>query len=205
MPRVDELYLIAGLGNPGREYERTRHNAGFLVAERLAADQRAAWSTEDRFQARVCRIRLSGCTVLLCEPLTYMNASGEAVGRVLKYYRVPVDRLLVVVDDADLPLGEIRLRGSGSSGGHHGLESVESHIGTRDYARLRVGIGRRSDGRRDIAGYVLGRFGSDEEPVLERVLVRCARQIECWATRGVAVAMSQFNGTVSPDNTKATE
>lgn len=202
---MDELYLIAGLGNPGREYERTRHNAGFLVAERLVAERHGAWKAEERFQARVCRIRLSDRSVLVCEPLTYMNASGEAVGRLLNYYRVPVSRLLVVVDDADLPLGEIRLRGSGSSGGHHGLESVEKHVGTRDYARLRVGIGRRGDGRRDIAGYVLGRFAAEDEPVLEQVLARSARQVECWATRGVAVAMSQFNGTVSPDNTKATE
>jgi len=202
---VEDLYLIIGLGNPGRDYERTRHNAGFMLVERLASAHRWSWSQEDRFHARAARGRAHGKTVLLCQPLTFMNASGESVARVQKYFKVPCDRMLVVVDDADLPLGEIRLRPSGSSGGHHGLESIEQHLSTREYPRLRVGIGRRDPVRRDIAGHVLGRFDADEVPVFERVLERCQNQVECWLARGLAVAMSQFNGAVSPDNTKARE
>ena len=202
---MEELYLIAGLGNPGREYERTRHNAGFLVTDRLAELRRASWSVEERLNARLARATVRDRRLLLCEPLTFMNASGESVSRVAKYFRVPPERLMVVVDDADLPLGQIRLRPGGSSGGHHGLESVEQHLGLRDYARLRVGIGRTADGRRDIAGHVLGKFSAAEEPVLDQVLSRCCQQLECWLRDGLAKAMNQFNGAVSPEQKKATE
>ncbi len=202
---MDELYLIAGLGNPGREYERTRHNAGFLVAERFAKLRRVSWSVEERLNARVARAQLDDRRLILCEPLTFMNASGEAVSRVLNYFRVSPARLMVVVDDADLPLGQLRLKPGGSSGGHHGLESVEQHLGLRDYARLRVGIGRTADGRRDIAGHVLGKFSAAEEPMLEQVLSRCCQQLECWLRDGLAKAMNQFNGALSPEPKKATE
>ena len=134
--------------------------------------------------------------VLLCEPQTYMNSSGEAVGAVVAFYRVPLAGLLVVVDDADLPLGEIRLRPGGSSGGHHGLESIEQHLGTREYARLRIGIGRQS-GAREITGYVLGRFSSTEAALVDRVLTVASDQAETWLEAGIQKAMSQFNGVVS--------
>jgi PTH1 family peptidyl-tRNA hydrolase len=192
---MENLYLIVGLGNPGGEYARTRHNAGFMVAERLAERWRAGWSLERKFNARLARADRDGRRVVLCEPQTYMNASGEAVGAVLTFFRAPVARLLVVVDDADLSLGQIRLRPGGSSGGHHGLESIERHLGTRDYARLRVGIGRR-DGAREITGYVLGRFDSTESVVLDKVLAAASDQAETWLEAGIQKAMSQFNGAV---------
>lgn len=195
---MDQLYLIAGLGNPGRDYERTRHNAGFLVVEKLCEQLRGSWVAEKRFTARLARVNLGVSQVLLCEPLTFMNVSGEAVGKLISYFRIPLERFITVVDDADLPLGQIRLRPGGSSGGHHGLDSIESHLGSRDYARLRVGIGRTADGRRDIANHVLGKFGADEESVLGKVQDRCCRQLECWVTEGIGKAMSQFNGTVGP-------
>src|SRR5262245_11453210 len=138
---MEQLHLIVGLGNPGAEYAKTRHNAGFLVAERLAERWHAGWAYEKQFNARVAKAEQDGKPVLLCEPQTYMNSSGEAVAAVVSFYRAAKERLLVVVDDADLPLGEIRLRPGGSSGGHHGLESIEQHLGTREFARLRVGIG----------------------------------------------------------------
>src|SRR5881394_3952935 len=116
-PRMENVYLIVGLGNPGSEYARTRHNAGFLVTARLGERQRASWSYERKFEARLARFQEASGTVLLCQPQTYMNSSGEAVGAVVGFYQVPLSRLLVVVDDADLPLGELRLRPSGSSGG----------------------------------------------------------------------------------------
>jgi len=194
---MDSLYLIVGLGNPGREYARTRHNAGFMVVERVAARRKAEWSFEPKFNARCARIELDGRKAVLGEPQTYMNSSGEAVAALAGFYKVPLSQLLVVVDDADLPLGEIRLRASGSSGGHHGLESVEQHLGTREYGRLRVGIGRQASTARAITGHVLGRFGSDELDLLEMVLDRAANQAECWLTAGVAKAMNQFNGAVT--------
>ena len=192
---MENLYLIVGLGNPGAEYARTRHNAGFLVADRLAERWRAGWTYEKRFNARLARAERDHRRVLLCEPQTYMNSSGEAVGAVGAYYQVPTARLLVVVDDADLPLGELRLRPGGSSGGHHGLESVEQHLGTRDYARLRIGIGRQS-GAREITGYVLGRFSSTEAALADRVLTAACDQVETWLAAGIQKAMSQFNGVV---------
>ncbi len=193
---MENLHLIVGLGNPGTEYARTRHNAGFLVLERLAERWRASWTYEKKFNARLARAERGERRVLLCQPQTYMNSSGEAVGAVLGFYRVPLAGLLVVVDDADLPLGEIRLRPGGSSGGHHGLESVEQHLGTCGYARLRVGIGRQS-GAREITGYVLGRFSSTETALADRVLTVASDQAETCLEAGIQKAMSQFNGVVS--------
>ena len=165
---MENVFLIVGLGNPGADYARTRHNAGFLLVEKLAAQWRAAWTNERKFQARVARAERNGSRVLLCQPQTYMNASGEAVAAVASFYRVPLARVLVVVDDADLALGEIRMRPSGGSGGHHGLESIERHLSSREYARQRIGIGRQN-GAREITGHVLGRFSSTESAVLDKI------------------------------------
>ncbi len=195
---MENLHLIVGLGNPGNEYSGTRHNAGFMVVERLAERWRAAWSSEKRFNARLARADRDSDRVLLCEPQTFMNASGEAVGAVAQFYRVPTEHLLVIVDDADLPVGEIRLRPGGSSGGHHGLESIEQRLGTREYARLRVGIGRQ-DGLREITNHVLGRFHSTETALLAKVLNSASDQAECWLDHGIQKAMSEFNGVVTDD------
>ena len=161
-------YLIAGLGNPGSEYERTRHNAGFMLVERLAERWRAEWRKERKFKAVV--------------PL-------------MRFYRVTPANLLVVVDDANLALGRLRLRNGGSSGGHHGLDSVESHAGSRDWSRLRLGIGRK-DGLREISGHVLGKFEEDELNVVSRVLEHAACQTECWLQDGAEQAMNRFNGPI---------
>jgi PTH1 family peptidyl-tRNA hydrolase len=192
---MEPLHLIVGLGNPGAEYAKTRHNAGFLLAERLAARWRAGWNYETKFNARIARADRNDVRVLLCEPQTYMNSSGEAVGSLADYFRVPPERLLVAVDDADLPLGELRLRASGSSGGHHGLESIEQRLGTRNFARQRIGIGRAA-GAREITDYVLGRFNSAEADAADRVLTAACDQAECWLSVGIQKAMSQFNGII---------
>ena len=194
---MEELHLIVGLGNPGAEYAKTRHNAGFMLVELLATRWRAAWNNEKKFQSKLAKTERHGKRLVLCEPQTFMNLSGEAVGALVKFYQLPLKQLIVAVDDADLPLGEIRLRPSGSSGGHHGLESIEQHLGSREYARLRIGIGRK-DAKRQIAGHVLGRLSKDELVVMEKVLVRAADQVECWLAHGLQKAMSQFNGTVEP-------
>ena len=177
---MENLYLIVGLGNPGADYARTRHNAGFLVVDRLAERWRAGWTYEKKFSTRLASVQRSDRRVLLCEPQTYMNSSGEAVGAVVAYYQA---------------LGELRLRPGGSSGGHHGLESIEQHLGTRDYARLRIGIGRQS-GAREITGYVLGRFSSTEATLADKVLTVASDQAEVWLEAGIQKAMSQFNGVV---------
>jgi PTH1 family peptidyl-tRNA hydrolase len=195
---MENWFLIVGLGNPGAEYAKTRHNAGFLLAERLAANWRADWKKERKFNARIaCGVR-QGRRVLLCQPQTFMNASGEAVGALMKFYQLPLKQLLVVVDDADLPLGEIRLRAGGSSGGHHGLESIEQHLGSREFARQRLGIGRQ-DGAREITDYVLSRFDRTEMALMKKVLDHAASQAECWLDEGITKAM-QLNGMVEELN-----
>ena len=192
---MEDLHLIVGLGNPGGEYAKTRHNAGFMLVELLATRWRAGWNNEKKFQSRMAKTERDGKRLVLCEPQTFMNLSGEAVGALVKFYQLPLKQLFVVVDDADLPLGEIRLRPSGSSGGHHGLESIEQHLGSREYARLRIGIGRQ-DSRREISGHVLGKLGKAEMVLMERVLARAADQVECWLAHGLQKAMSQFNGVI---------
>jgi PTH1 family peptidyl-tRNA hydrolase len=191
---MENLYLIAGLGNPGRQYAGTRHNIGFMLVAQLASRWRAPWVLEKRFRSRLARLEQDGKRIILCRPQTFMNASGGAVGALRGFYRVPDAQLLVVVDDADLPLGHIRLRADGSSGGHHGLESVEQQLGTRAYPRLRLGIGRRQDDGRQISDYVLGQFAAAERPAVDEVLDRAGRQVECWLNAGLKQAMNLFNG-----------
>src|SRR5271154_1375853 len=184
---MESMHLIVGLGNPGAEYAQTRHNAGFLLVEKLAARWRMEWTVERKFSSRIARGEARGKRVLLCQPQTFMNLSGEAVGEIAGFYQLPLERMVVAVDDADLPFGEIRLRPGGSSGGHHGLESIEQHLGSREFARLRIGIGRR-DGARQITGHVLGKFDAAESGALEKILERAADQLDCWLDAGLQKA-----------------
>ena len=195
---MENVFLIVGLGNPGSEYANTRHNAGFRAVESLADRWRVGWNLEKKFQARLAKAERDGRRVVLCEPLTFMNLSGEAVRAVMSFYRVPTGRLLVLVDDADLPFGEIRLRPRGSSGGHHGLDSVAQHVGGPDYARLKIGIGRKREGQRQIAGFVLSPFDAVEAGFVEKIMVRAADQAECWMVEGAEKAMNKFNGVAVP-------
>jgi PTH1 family peptidyl-tRNA hydrolase len=192
---MESLHLIVGLGNPGGDYALTRHNAGFMVVERLAQRWRARWELSRKFEARLADARVGSQRVVLCQPLTFMNASGECVRPLMDYRSILIERLLVSADDADLPLGELRLRPKGGTGGHHGLESLVQHLGGQEFARQRIGIGRRA-GAREITNHVLGRFGPDESEVLETVLQAAADQAESWLTAGVQKAMNQFNGSV---------
>jgi PTH1 family peptidyl-tRNA hydrolase len=200
---MDSVHLIVGLGNPGAKYVRTRHNIGFLLVEALAKRWGGGWREEQKFEARLALVMVGGQRVLLCQPLTFMNASGTAVRAVAEFYRIPTDRLLIVLDDADLPLGELRMRSSGGTGGHHGLESVEQCLGTRAYGRLRLGIGR-GPGLREITGHVLGRFAAGDQGVLDAVLERASGQVECWLRCGIQKAMNDFNGRVDLPENKGT-
>jgi PTH1 family peptidyl-tRNA hydrolase len=170
-----------------------------MVLDRLAERWGVAWRDEAKFEAGVGQTERDGKRLILCRPRTYMNASGEAVGGLARFYRVPPERILIAMDEADLVFGAIRLRPGGSSGGHHGLDSVERHLGTQNYARLRIGIAEATDRPREITGFVLAPFGRDEMNLLERVIERACDQAECWLDHGIAAAMNRFNGTIKPN------
>jgi PTH1 family peptidyl-tRNA hydrolase len=190
--------LIVGLGNPGPKYRGTRHNIGFAVVDELARRTAVEFESApvDALVARVRQPPGGVDPVLLAKPLTWMNHSGEAAGALVRYYRLELPDVLVVVDDADLPLGRLRARASGSAGGHNGLKSIIQHLGT-GFARLRVGVGRGMDDdrRRDLADHVLARFDSDELAEVERMTSRAADAAETFITSGIAVVMDRFNGS----------
>lgn len=188
------MKLIAGLGNPGAEYERTRHNVGFDVVDRLARryGDPATGAAKSRFHGLVLDVQINGERVLLLKPLTYMNRSGLAIGEAVRFHKLAPERdLLVIVDDVALACGVIRLRGEGGAGGHNGLADVEQKLGTSAYARLRIGVDPPgSIPQRD---YVLGRFRPDQLERLEPALEDAVEAASCWATRGLTDAMNLFN------------
>jgi PTH1 family peptidyl-tRNA hydrolase len=186
------MKLIVGLGNPGAEYRETRHNVGFKVADEIARRHGLSFAlapsqVPETFVAK----RYGGDPVMLAKPLTYMNRSGEAVAALARYYDVPLDDLLVVVDDIDLPFGRLRARPRGSAGTHNGLRSVVGRIGT-EFPRLRLGVGR-GDARRDLADHVLSTFGRDETAALEEFITRAADAAEMFAAAGIATVMNTYN------------
>jgi PTH1 family peptidyl-tRNA hydrolase len=182
---------IVGLGNPGREYRGTRHNIGFAVVDELA--RRGAIEFESApADALVARWRRPDDVVLLVKPLTFMNLSGQAIGKLARYYKVEIGDLLVVVDEAQLPLGKLRARARGSAGGHNGLKSVIEQLGS-EFARLRIGIGR-GEMRRDLADHVLARFEPDEAAEVDRMTSRAADAAETFVTSGIGAVMNAYNG-----------
>jgi PTH1 family peptidyl-tRNA hydrolase len=190
-----EAYLIVGLGNPGRRYERTRHNAGFMAVERLH-DILPSGTARGRFQAEMLETRDGDKRVILAKPQTFMNDSGVAVSQVARWHKVPRDRLLVVYDELDLPFGQIRMRANGSAGGHNGVASVIQHLQTQDFARLRIGIGRPRAG--STVPYVLAHFSSDEQRELPDIIDRAAAAALVWLREGVTAAMNEHNRRVGP-------
>ena len=190
------MKMIVGLGNPGPQYAETRHNAGAWLVEALTQQEHLSLRVDSKFSGATGQIKLSGheCWVLI--PTTYMNLSGKSVASIVNYYHLKLENLLVVSDDADLPLGSIRMRPSGGSGGHHGLESIEQALGTQNYARLRIGIGRQSDDQREITDYVLSAFSPQELKILDLVLERAVKQVNSWLLDGIEKAMNQYNGQV---------
>jgi peptidyl-tRNA hydrolase, PTH1 family len=184
------MKLIVGLGNPGLKYARNRHNVGFMVLSHLARAEKSEFNRQ-RFNAQLLELNLDGERVLLAKPQTYMNDSGSAVGKLAAFYHLPRPSVMVVYDDLDLPLGKIRLRANGSSGGHHGMESIINALGGSDIPRLRVGIGR-PDPRQDV-GHVLGNFHQDEMSTLDDVLARAEDAVRTWVRDGITKAMNEFN------------
>lgn len=185
------MKLLVGLGNPGPQYRDTRHNAGFMVADALAA----RWGVDqwrEQHRALTASVRVGAEAVLLAKPMTFMNLSGEAVTGLARFYRVEPADVLVIVDEVALPLGRLRARPEGSAGGHNGLKSVIQHLGTTAFPRLRVGVGR-GDARRDLADHVLGRFEPSERAEVEAAVLRAAEAAETFVSDGIGRVMNAFN------------
>lgn len=192
-PITSGKVLVAGLGNPGRKYQKNRHNVGFMAVERLAAAHGISLSRIEQ-RAVVGDGHVAGRSVILARPQTYMNKSGDAVGPLANYYKIDPADVLVIYDDLDLPLGTLRLREQGGAGGHNGMKSIIQHLGN-GFPRLRLGIGR-PPGRMPPAAYVLQDFGDDEWPIVKEVLDRAVRAVDVFLRDGVDLAMSRFNGSV---------
>ncbi|MFL5732714.1 MAG: aminoacyl-tRNA hydrolase [Chloroflexia bacterium] len=191
-PRSDDLWLIVGLGNPGPRFAGTRHNAGFMAVDELARLHGLRFSGKQA-NAEIARGTIRGVPVILAKPRTFMNLSGQAVGTLARYYKVPPERILVVYDDIALPLGTIRIRGKGSAGGHNGITSVIQHVGTQNFPRLRIGVDRPVQVQASQIDWVLSRFNSEERKVVEDALERAAEAIESVLTDGIERAMNTYN------------
>jgi PTH1 family peptidyl-tRNA hydrolase len=186
--------MIAGLGNPGDAYANTAHNVGFDVVGLLAQRLDAGWKNSFWFHARTAKVTYAGQMLVLVKPQTYMNLSGTSVGPLLRYLGGKPDDLTVVSDDADLPLGRLRIRGSGGSGGHRGLASIISALGTEAFSRIRVGVGREDDRRRDLAGQVLAKLDETRKAALGKAAEAAADAVMCMIDKGLNETMNRFNG-----------
>lgn len=194
------MKLIVGLGNPGREYRDTRHNVGFMVVEEIARRHGVEWASgPSQIAETLIGKRFGAEPLMLAKPLTYMNNSGESVAGLVRYFDVAQEDLLVVVDEAALPFGRLRARPRGSAGGHNGLKSVIERLGTTEFSRLRLGVGR-GDGRRDLADHVLARFEKGELADLETFITRAADAAEMFAAEGIAKVMNVFNPDAKPSD-----
>jgi peptidyl-tRNA hydrolase, PTH1 family len=185
------MKLVVGLGNPGTKYRGTRHNIGFDVVDRLAqAGPDVRFSRQ--FDGLLGEIEIDFRRVLLLKPETFMNLSGRAVGQAVRFYKLPLEDVLVICDDLSLPVGKLRLRPGGSDGGHKGLRDIASHLGTDQFSRLRIGIGEHGDV--DAVDYVLTRFRSAELPIIEDASILATQAVAVWVTQGIDAAMNRFNG-----------
>jgi len=184
-------YLVAGLGNPGPRYEVTRHNAGFMVVDHLAETLRATY-WKDEVGARTAAVRVGDEDVVLAKPQSFMNVSGNAVSRLVERYDVPLDRLIVVHDDIDLPAGSVRVKAGGGHGGHNGLRSLHERLGSGDYVRVRIGVGR-PPGRQDPADYVLEPMGRAAAETMGEAVLLGEKAVLHVIEHGVGAAMNVFN------------
>jgi PTH1 family peptidyl-tRNA hydrolase len=184
-----QLKVVVGLGNPGSRYHGTRHNVGYAVIDGLAAAP-SCGRFQSRFSAQVAALVEDGQKVLLVKPETFMNLSGRCVRQIVDYYQVELSDLLVVCDDINLPLGKLRVRPRGTHGGHNGLRDIQSHLGTTEYARLRIGVDAPGD---DAVDHVLGRFRPSERPIIDDAVALAVQAVAVWLTQGLDVCMNRFN------------
>ena len=194
------MKLIVGLGNPGREYRDTRHNVGFVVADEIVRRHNLTFAmAPSQIPDAMIAKKFGADGLLVAKPLTFMNNSGEAVSALARYYDISIGDLLVVVDEVALPFGRLRARARGSAGGHNGLKSVIARLGTTEFARLRLGVGR-GDARRDLADHVLSKFEADEQSALGEFITRAADAAEMFAVEGIERVMNAYNpGATDPD------
>ncbi|WP_437205991.1 aminoacyl-tRNA hydrolase [Planctomicrobium sp. SH664] len=191
------MKIVVGLGNPGRKYTGTRHNVGFEVVE-ILAKRFSTGTWQSRFEAQTVEIPIGSERVLLVAPQTFMNLSGRSVRSIVGFFKSSLEDLLVICDDLNLPVGQLRLRTSGSAGGQKGLKNTIEQLGTEEFARLRIGIGRPGEGQ-DTVNYVLQSFAKSERPAVEQAVDRAASAVETWALEGPVVAMNLFNRSPQAD------
>lgn len=194
---IQDSFLIAGLGNPGREHRENRHNIGFMAVDALSREL-AIPINRVQAKALVGSGLAWGQRVILAKPQTYMNLSGQSVGPLVHFYKLPLTRILVIHDDLDIPLGAIRLRPKGGSGGQKGLGSTIDSLGSQDFPRLRLGIGR-PPGRMEPAAYVLEDFSAGEKKLVDAVLDKVLKAVEAFVTQGLDQAMTLYNGVIPPE------
>lgn len=187
----EENYLIVGLGNPGEAYKKTRHNVGFNIVQSLAKKHSLSFKHASHLIGDVAQGQICGKKGLLLLPTTFMNSSGDAVRRCIDYFKIALDQMMVVCDDVALPIGTLRLRSKGSSGGHNGLKSIEAHVHTQYYARLRVGVS--SPGQEELTDYVLGKFTREESKTIQEMTEKAIEVLELWIAAGIAMAMKKAN------------
>src|SRR5438105_2121609 len=197
-PPIESPWLIVGLGNPGKRYAGTRHNAGFLAVDELARRHGLRFAGKQA-NAEIARGNINGVGVVLAKPLTYMNNSGLAVGALARFYKVPHEQVLVAYDDIALPLGKIRIRGKGSAGGHNGLTSVIQHLGTQNFPRVRIGVDRPVVADYSQIDWVLGHFSKEERKVMDEAIPRAAEAIEAVLRDGIDRAMNVYNTEAEAD------
>ena len=186
-------YLIVGLGNPGAKYEATRHNVGFRAVAKVA-DNAGAKIDRSKFQALTCQATVAGHRVLLMQPQTFMNNSGIAVKQAADFYKLPPEKILVLFDDIDLDVGRLRIRRSGSAGGHNGIKSIIACLGSQDFPRIKIGVGAKPHPDYDLADWVLSRFSAQEKPLLEEAIANAAQAVPLFLSEGAERAASRFNG-----------
>ena len=192
--KKNDAWLIVGLGNPGREYEKTRHNCGFRAIDVLS--QKLGCKVDKlKFQGLYSQVNYAGGKLYLLKPQTYMNLSGRSVLQLSAYFHIPPQRIIVIFDDISLEPGRLRIRGDGSAGGHNGIKSIISELGSQEFPRVKVGVGAKAHPEQDLADWVLSSFSASEEKALESALERAAEAALCIIDKGVGEAANRYNGS----------
>lgn len=185
-------WLVVGLGNPGDQYEHTRHNVGFMVADELGERQNKAIQRL-KYKALTATMELGGQKALVMKPVTYMNLSGEAVREAAQFYKIPPERILVISDDVSLPVGRLRIRKNGSAGGHNGLRNIIAQLGSDQFPRLKIGVGEKPHPDYDLADWVLGKFQGEDKKAIDGAIQKAADAVECILAKGIPEAMNRYN------------
>lgn len=191
--KCSDSWLIVGLGNPGKQYENTRHNCGFRALD-ILGQKLGCKIDKSKFQGLYGQIKYNGTKVFLLKPMTYMNLSGRSLLQLSAYFSIPPQRIIVLFDDISLPLGKLRIRGEGSAGGHNGIKSIISVLGSQEFPRIKIGVGAKAHPEQDLADWVLSSFTKEEEKLLAAALERCADAALCIIECGVSAAANSYNG-----------